>query len=150
SSRQCEGRAVGVRADRRRLELQTAFAGAFGQGLDPAVITIVTAVEGDLGDAGRLGRLGELQPDRLGGLDVAAVRLRGEHLLALLAGLALGGGLDRVVVAPGRLLALALAAGRGQGAAGVVVDELGGAVHRAAEDPQARALGGAADPADDA
>src|SRR5262245_35410930 len=77
------------------------------------------AVEGTLGNARGLGRLGDLFPDRLGRLDVATV--------------------------DSRLGLLALGAGRYQRSPGVVVDQLGVHVLRAAEDRQARPLGRTAD-----
>src|SRR5262249_45614471 len=82
---------------------------------------VMTAVERRLGDAGRLRCRGQLQPDRLGRLDVAAV-------------------------ADGGLFALLdLRGGAGERLAGVVVDQLGVNVLGAAEDRQARPFRRAAD-----
>src|SRR5229473_2000588 len=53
-----------VRAIGSLSEIEPAFAGSIGQGLDPAVIEIGAAVEHDPLDPGRLGALGEQFADR--------------------------------------------------------------------------------------
>src|SRR5215207_2859284 len=98
-----------------RLELQAAFAGGVGEGLDPAVVLAPAAVERDLRDAGRFGAVGDRAADELGGGDVAAVLQLPAHLAAR-------------------------RGGRRQRAAGEVVDELRVNVLVAAEHRQPRTL----------
>src|SRR3954470_8413757 len=101
---------------RKRLEGQPALAGAIGEGLDVAVVAVAAAVEdGGLG-AGGLGPLGQQRAAPAGGVEP---RLFGQTGLVPL--------------------------DRGQGAPGVVVDELGHDAPVGAEDGDARAVGRAAD-----
>src|SRR5262249_50389559 len=102
------------------LELESTLAGGVGEGLDPAVVAVVTAVERGLRDSLRLRGLGELLPDRGRRLDVAAV-----------VGLALGC-LDR-------------RAGRGHRDTIEIVNELGVYVLRRPEHAEPWALSGAGD-----
>src|SRR3954467_4118545 len=99
-----------------RSELEAALAGAFGKGLDTAVVLVAAAVEHGGLDAGGLGALGQ-QRAGLGGL---------LH------------GLERAQVGLGPI-------DRGHRAAGLVVDELGEDAAVGAEHADARPLGGAVD-----
>ena len=105
------------------LELQSAFAGGVGQGLDAAVVAVAVRSNATLRDALGDGLGGDRLADGLGGGLVAAV---------------LEGGLFRSELAGD------------QGLAGGVVDDLGVDVLDAAEDRQARTFGAAADGTRDA
>src|SRR5690349_7395632 len=98
----------------RPSKVQAALAGAFGQGLDTAVVLVAAAVEH-------------------GGLDAGGLRALREQLAGLVG---LLHRLERAQVGLGPV-------DRGQRAAAVVVDELGEHAAVGAEDADARALGGA-------
>src|SRR5436305_10224364 len=102
-------------------ELETRLAGGVGQALDPAMILVASTVEANLVNTGLLGPLGDHPADDGGGGLVAAV----------------GGGAADLGVER---------AGRGQGPAVVVVDDLHVDVLGTPEDGQAGPLGGPVEP----